>query len=318
MNEYTNKKVLVTGGGGLIGRQVIHALVDEGADVISVGLDNPEGYSKFITCDLTHKDYCLEVTKDMDYVFHLAGIKTSPDMTNKRPATMSVAPLMMNTNVLEACRINKIPKVLFTSSIGAYPVNVPLVEENAYKGEPMDFLPGMVKRMAEYQIQSYEKEFGLKWVIVRLTNCYGPGDNFNPDNAMFIPSLMAKILRGKVELWGDGSNTRDFSYSGDIAKGVLKMMLAAQDTQPINLGSGEGHTIKEVVSLMQKFIDFEVKFTGGTSGIQSRVLGISKAMKLGYKPETSLYDGLKETWKWFKAHKTEYKRRMNYFDSRGN
>jgi GDP-L-fucose synthase len=238
MSEYKDKKCLVTGGTGLIGRQVVDLLVDEGASVKVISLDdlklNPTAlYSKV---NLIEPIVSVIATTGKDYVFHLAGIKASPDITNKRPATMSIPPLQINTNVLEACRINKVPKVLFTSSIGAYANSVILTEDNAYSGEPMDKEPGQVKRMAEVQIQSYEKEFGLKWVITRITNSYGIGDNFNPDNGMFVPSLMAKILRGDnpVVIYGDGTNVRDFAYSKDIARGILQMMINSKDTQPIN------------------------------------------------------------------------------------
>lgn len=316
MQEYKNKKVLVTGGGGLIGRQVIHQLVDVGADVISVGLDNPEGYSKYIKCDLKHIDYCLAIIKDFDYVFHLAGIKASPKITLERPSTMSIMPLMINTNVLEACRINGIKNVLFTSSIGAYAEAELLKEENAYLGEPMDLLPGTVKRMAELQIQAYQKEYGLNYKVVRLGNCYGIGDNFNSDNGMFISSLMAKVLRGDnpVEIWGDGSQIRDFVYSKDVAHGILQMMLVG-DCLPINLGSGVGYSVKDVVSTM-------ALIQGGKSfrfmpdkptGVKKRVLDISKARSLGYEPQYTLYAGLKETWNWYKDNSQESDKRLNYF-----
>jgi len=316
LQDYKNKKVLITGGGGLIGRQLVELLVKLEAGVISIGLDNPEVYSKFIKCDLTHKDYCMEVIKGYDYVFHLAGVKASPDITNRCPATMSIPALQINTNALEACRLNGIQNVLFTSSIGAYSQADILTEENAYKGEPMDFYPGMVKRMAEYQIQAYQKEYGLGYKIVRLTNCYGPGDNFDPNNGMFIPSLMAKVFRGDdpVEIWGDGSANRDFLHSRDAAQGILRMMLYAPPCQPVNIGSGEGCTVAEVVSLFQRIAGFNYRFDASKpSGIAKRVMNITRARQYGFAPETSLKQGLKETWNWFREHPLEYEKRLNYF-----
>ena len=327
MNEYKDKNVLVTGGTGLIGRQVVDLLVEYGAKVNVITLDNLElnPKAKYFNYDLTRKNISLNYLGklymgDIDYVFHLAGIKASPKITNSNPATMSITPLQINTNVLEACRINGIKNVLFTSSIGAYSENWRLKEEFAYRDLPMDFYPGMVKRMAEYQIQAYEKEFGLKYVICRLTNNFGIGDNFNPDNGMFISSLMAKVLKGDnpVEIWGDGSNIRDFAYSKDTAKGILQMMINAKDTQPINLG-GHKASVKEIVNILQSITTFEIVYNNSRdTGIKERVLDYSKAKSMGYTLTTSLYNAIKETWEWYKNNSLESLKRINYFDKTGN
>lgn len=322
--NYKNKKCLVTGGTGLIGRKVVELLLKEGAIVNVVSLDeirfNPHEYKygnhiDYHTADLRDYDNCLDFTFGMDFVFHLAGIKASPDITNKRPATMSISALQVNTNVLEACREHGVKDVLFTSSIGAYaPSSDILKERNAYIDPPMDFLPGQVKRMAEYQIEGYRKEYGLNYTSVRLANCYGEGDNFNPDNGMFIPSLMAKVLRGDnpVKIWGDGTAIRDFVYSGDVARGILQMMETGYN--PVNLGSGRGYTVKEVVESLIEVVEFKYQFdTTEPTGVSKRVLDISKAESEGYVSTTSLKDGLKKTWEWFKANPKEYERRLNVF-----
>jgi len=317
MQEYKNKKVLVTGGTGLIGRQVVDLLVGECAEVWSITIDDLMLNRKvhYMKGDLTSKWFCDTFIRNVDCVFHLAGIKASPKITLERPATMSITPLMINTNVLDACRVNGIKNVLFTSSIGAYSSHVLLEEENTYLGEPMDFFPGQVKRMAEYQIQSYKKEFGLNWCIVRLTNNFGIGDNFNPDNGMFVSSLMAKVLRGDnpVEIWGDGSNVRDFAYSKDTARGILHMMLNHKDTQPINLG-GIKATVRKVVEILQCITPFVAHYNPNLpSGIKERVLDSAKANSLGYTHTTTLYDALKETWDWYKLNSEESGKRLNYF-----
>ncbi len=327
MNEYKNKKCLVTGGTGLIGRQVVDLLVSEGAKVDVVALDdlqpNFRAYYWQYLKDLTDFEKCKRVIKNFDYVFHLAGIKASPKMTLERPATMSITPLMINTNVLEVCRINGIKNVLFTSSIGAYAEQGNLKysypffnEKNAYIGDPMDFYPGMVKRMAEYQIQSYEKEFGLNYCVVRLCNNFGVGDSFDINSAMFISSLMAKVLRGDnpVEIWGDGNNIRDFAYSKDTARGILHMMLYHKDCLPINLG-GIKASVREIVETLQSITPFEATYNANLpSGIKERVLDNTKAQSLGYFHTTTLKEALKETWEWYKLNSEESDRRMNYFN----
>jgi GDP-L-fucose synthase len=327
MNEYKNKSCLVTGGTGLIGRQVVDLLVNEGAEVNVVSLDDLvlNENVDYRMVDLRNYDTCRYMLdgryfEKPDYVFHLAGIKSSPKITLERPATMSITPLMINTNVLEACRVNGIKNVLFTSSIGAYEnePNCAFKEENAYHDNPMDFYPGMVKRMAEYQIQAYKKEFNLDYKVCRLTSNFGIGDNFNPDNGMFISSLMAKVLRGDnpVEIWGSGDNIRDFAYSKDTARGILHMMLYANGL--VNLG-GIKATVKEVVETLQSIVPFKVTYNQNLpSGIKERVLDTTKAQELGYKPSYTLEQGLRETWEWLLGHKDEYLKRANYFDKNFN
>ena len=226
LKSFTGKKVLVTGGTGLIGRQVVDILCDVGADVKIVSLDriNINDKAEHIHGDLTSFDFCREITRGMDFVFHIAGIKGSIEVTKTKPASHFVPALMFNTNVLEACRINAVRKVVYTSSIGAYASAEVFKESQNTDGPPMDFLSGWAKRMAELQIQAYKIQYGMdNFSIVRPCNVYGPGDNFNPNNAMVIPSLMYRIYHKEdpVMVWGDGSAIRDFGYSRDVAEGVI-------------------------------------------------------------------------------------------------
>jgi len=121
--KLNRKKILITGGTGMLGREVVRLLIDANAKVTSVSLDNLKIYKNKIKCikgDLRDFNFCKKITKNQDYVIHLAGIKASIKITVERPATFFVPLLMMNTNLLESCRINKTKKVVFTSSIGAY------------------------------------------------------------------------------------------------------------------------------------------------------------------------------------------------------
>src|SRR3989344_4971488 len=222
LKNFKGKKALVTGGTGLIGRQVVEILINSGAKVQIVSLDkiNINKRAKHIFGDLTDFEFCKKITTNIDFVFHLAGIKGSIEVTKAKPASFFVPLLMMNTNVLEACRINKVKKIVYTSSIGAYSsaeiFREPKDKDRIFEGEPMDMFPGWAKRMAEMQISSYKIQYGLKnFAIVRHCNVYGPGDNFDPENAMVIPSLMARIKNGESPLvvWGNGTAIRDFAYS---------------------------------------------------------------------------------------------------------
>lgn len=318
---FDNKNTLVTGGTGLIGRQVVSLLRDASANVKIVSLDQIKVNSgaEHVRGDLTDFGFCKEVTKDMDYVFHLAGIKASLDVTLKMPASHFVPALMFNTNVLEACRLNKVQGTVYTSSIGAYASTEIFKEEKGQNDPPMDFYAGWAKRMAEFQIQTYKIQYGLKnFSVVRPCNVYGPGDNFDPKNAMVIPTLLYRIFSQEdpVVVWGDGSAVRDFAYSRDVAEGIILALYHGTGEYPfVNLGSGNGYTIRELVETLHEFLNFNYRFNPDKpSGFPKRVMDISLARKIiEYNPSTSLLDGLKETWKWFIDNQKEYLRKKNYF-----
>lgn len=275
--------------------------------------------AEHIIGDLTDFTLCKEITKETDYVFHIAGIKGSIEVTRKKPASFFVPLLMMNTNILEACRINNVKKVVYTSSIGAYPSAEIFKESDDLETDPpMDLHPGWAKRMAEMQIQAYKTQYNLdNFAIVRPCNVYGPGDNFDPDNAMVIPSLMHRIFHKEDPLmvWGDGSAIRDFAYSADIAEGLILALYHGTDSRYVNLGSGIGYTIKELVETLHSFIPFNYRFDPTKpSGFPKRVMDISLAReRLGYNPKTSLVKGLKKTWEWYLNNQDDYLKRKNYF-----
>jgi GDP-L-fucose synthase len=316
---FAGKKVLITGGTGLIGREVSRILADAGARVRAVSLDRVfiDDRIENIYGDLTNFDFCLNQTKNMDFVFHLAGVKGSIEVTKSKPATFFVPLLMFNTNVLEASRQNHVKKLVYTSSIGAYPSAEIFLETDSQIGAPQDEFPGWAKRMAELQIEAYRQQYGIDWAVVRPCNVYGPGDNFDPNNAMVIPSLMMRILQGEkpLKVWGDGSAIRDFAFSRDVAIGTIQAIMNGTRGQFVNLGSGTGYSIKELVETLNEFIDFEYEFDATKpAGFPRRVMDISRAREwIGYAPSTSLRQGLEETWNWFLNNKEEYLQKLNYF-----
>ena len=320
LESFGSKSCLVTGGTGLIGRQVVKILCDAGANVTIISLDDIDVDKRAIHLagDLCDFNICRQITAGKDYVFHIAGIKGSVKVTREKPSSFFVPLLMMNTNILEACRINNVKKVVYTSSVGAYSSAEVFKEDENLTGEPMDLFPGWAKRMAEKQIESYAIQYGLKnFAVVRPANIYGPGDNFDPDNAMVIPTLMQRIYKKEdpVIIWGDGSAIRDFAYSKDIAEGIVQALCHGTEGKFVNLGSGKGVTIRELVEALHSFLDFNYEFdTSKPSGFPRRVKDISMAEKMiCYNPSTSLVDGLKETWEWFVNNADEYKNRKNYF-----
>ena len=320
-NFFQFKNCLITGGTGMIGREIAKILVNAGANVRVISLDEINIHDKIdhVYGDLTNFEFCKEQTKDMDCVFHVAGIKGSVKVTLEKPASFFVPLLMFNTNVLEASRINNVQKLVYTSSIGAYSSNEVFIEsDNEDQGLPMDMYPGWAKRMAEMQIKAYQIQYNLEgYSIVRPCNVYGPGDNFDPENAMVIPSLMSRIRSGEnpMSIWGDGSAIRDFAFSRDVAEGTIKALFYGTKGKYLNLGSGKAVTIKELVETLNSFLEFNYEFdTTKSSGWPKRLMDISLAKEvIAYNPSMSLEEGLKETWDWFINNENEHKFKKNYF-----
>ena len=323
LRNFAGRSALVTGGTGLIGRQVVDLLVQAGAAVKIVSLDRISVNSKaeHVHGDLTDFDLCRAVTKDMDFVFHLAGIKGSAKVSETHLAAHFVPTLMFNVNVLEACRLNRVSKIVYTSSIGAY-ANAEVFKEGEpgnFNDAPMDFA-GWAKRMAELQIHAYKVQHGLEnFAIVRPSNVYGPGDNFDPENAMVVPTLMYRVRKQEdpVVVWGDGSAIRDLVFSRDVAEGVVLALHHGTKGRYVNLGAGRGYSIRELVEALHSFLPFNYRFDASKpAGFPRRVMDITLARQLiDYNPTTSLVDGLKATWNWFIEHEDEYLHKKNYFKS---
>jgi|TARA_B110000093_G_C12948653_1_gene401406 GDP-L-fucose synthase len=319
---FEKKNIIITGGTGLIGRFVVNKLCNLNANVKVVSLDDfiADERAEHIKGDLTNFEFCKEITRDIDYAFHVSGIKGSVKVTIEKPASFFVPLLMMNTNFLEACRLNNVKRLVYTSSIGAYSSREIFEEsEDDSNQPPMDMFPGWAKRMAEMQIQAYKKQYNLKnFFSVRPCNVYGPGDNFDPENAMVIPTLMNRIFNKEnpVIIWGDGTAVRDFAYAGDVADGIiLTIVKGTGNFDFLNLGSGNGYTIKELVETLSQVTSFNYKFDETkNSGFPRRIMNIDNAKKIiGYQPKVSLKEGLQETWSWYLKNSDQNQKRHNYF-----
>ncbi len=320
LKTFDKKNVVITGGTGLIGRAIVQILCEAGAHVRIVSLDQVQVHenAEHVYGDLTDFNLCKEITHDMDFVFHVAGIKGSIQVTKHQPASFFVPLLMFNTNMLEASRLNKVQKLVYTSSIGAYSSAEVFKETENAEGPPMDMFPGWAKRMAEMQVEAYRIQYGMEnFSVVRPCNVYGPGDNFDPENAMVIPTLMHRIhnKENPVVVWGDGSAIRDFAYSRDVAEGTILALHHGTRGSFVNLGSGQGYSIHELVETLHEFLDFNYQFDPSKpSGFPRRVMDISRAQEwIDYHPTTTLREGLETTWNWFLTHQDEYLKKKNYF-----
>ena len=257
-NFFYKKNILVTGGSGMIGRQLVNLLLKLGAKVNVVAMDEKVNIKDvyYKKKDLRNFENCLEVCKKKDIVFHLAGVKGSPKMTMEQPASFFFNTLSFSLNMMEAARRRGVKNYLFTSSIGVYAPSNIFREDDVWKTFPSknDKFAGWAKRMSELQSEAYEIQYKWKGVsIARPANVYGPYDNFDIRNAMVIPSLINKALNSKkiLKVWGDGSTIRDFIHSRDVARAML-LLVKKKISQPINVGSGKKVSIKQIVKIIQK------------------------------------------------------------------
>lgn len=323
MGFYTNKNVLVTGGTGLIGKPLVDMLVDQGAKVTVASLDDaqvPEGVT-FKRVDLREFHHCQTLCQDQEIVFQLAGIKGSPAMAAKRPASFFVPTLTFSINMMEAARQAGVERFLVTSSIGVYAPASVFYEDDVWTSFPSqnDRFAGWAKRMSELQAEAYKIEYGWKNVaIVRPANVYGPYDNFDPSNAMVIPSLIQRAVNGEnpLNVWGDGTAIRDFIHAKDVAAG---MMLAVEKEidQPINLGSGLGISIKQITEIIAANlpnspieIHWDKTFPQGDA---IRLMDMTRAYSYGFRPKISIEQGIIDTIQWYQQHRNHANRRYNAF-----
>lgn len=323
MGFYSSKNVLVTGGTGLIGRPLVEMLVKENANVKVVSLDKPSDISKkvkFENIDLRNFDNCLKVCENQDVVFNLVGVKGSPKMTMEKPASFFIPTLTFSINMMEAARQAKVERYLYTSSIGVYQPAEVFNEDDVWSTHPSanDLFAGWAKRMGELQARAYEIQYGWdKISIVRPANVYGPYDNFDPENAMVIPSLINRAISGErpLKVWGDGSPVRDFIYSKDVAMGMMKVVEQGFN-KPVNLGSGNGVTIKEIAETIAGFMDKKCEIQWDLekpTGDKLRLMNTERARKLGIIPQTKLKKGIQETIEWYKNFRNIELNRYNAF-----
>ena len=325
INIFRGKKILIAGGTGLVGQQLVPKLINLGAKVFVASLDDKSlvnhKIENFYNLNLMNLDNCIKITKDKEIVFNLLGVTGSPKINIEKPASFMMSNIYCAINLLMAAQISKVKKYLYTSTYGVYAHSTIMKEDDVWKTFPSenDKFAGWAKRMGELQMMAYEKELNFNnYSIIRPANIYGPYDNFDPKNAMVIPSLINKVLSSKdtIEVWGDGSAIRDFIFSRDVARG---MMLAVEKKikKPLNLGSGTGITIKQLINSIIKAIpnnNLKIKWdTSKPTGDKVRVMNMELASSFGFKCETNLEDGIKETVDWYLKNKNYSDKKFNSF-----
>ena len=291
--KFNNKNILVTGGNGMIGKRLVELLKHRGANVFIADLP----------IDLRSRSACKSVCKNMDYVFHLAGIKGSPQRCMEEPASFSVPMIQFNANMIEAAYEAGVEWFLYTSSVGVYEPAEVFNEDDVWETFPSknDWYAGWAKRIGEMNVEAYMKQYNWnRCSIVRPANVYGIDDNFG-QWSMVIPSLIKKAMdNDKIEVWGDGSPIRDLIYAEDVAQGMIHMV-ENKVTEPVNLGSGTGVTIKEIAEIISEYFGKEIVWdTTKPMGDMKRLMSMERANSYGFYPQTSLRDGIIKTIEWYK------------------
>lgn len=325
--KLNGKKVLVTGGTGLIGQKLISILKKENCQIKIVSLDNiPQLDSdiEFQRLNLTDINNCKTACEDVDVVFNLIGIKASPKIIKEQPADIFVPLLQFNTNMMEAAFRKNVDWYLYTSTVGVYPNLELMREDDVWDGMPSknDWFGGWAKRMGELQADVYKIQYGWDKVsIIRPANTYGPYDNFDPKGSMVVPSLIHRLFSGEnpLNVWGDGSQLRDLVYSEDVASQMMTMVKNEINTI-LNSGSGKLVSIKELVNVIIECSGIKGVeiFWDKTKPIGDviRFLDMTKAKTFGITPKYNLYDGIKETIDWYIENKNNLNNRYDYFSKK--
>ncbi len=308
---------LVTGGAGFIGSHLVKRLLDLGSEVYVTDNfcrgkeENIEPFSDRIhlyRVDLTRIENCLLATKGIDYVFHLAASVGGIHYIKKENVEGSTPSLLMNTNMLEAARINDVERFLLASSACVYREKSPELnnfkEEDAYPANPPTTY-GWAKLMGEIQCRSYHLDYGIKCSVTRIFNAYGENENLDPRWSHVIPSLIRKAIlypKEEFKIFGDGRQERAFLYVQDCVEGLILGMEKIEDADPVNLGGEEVISIKElahkVIRLSGKKIDLKYDLSGpqGTHRYCAETTKMRRV--LGWGPRVPLDEGLKRTYKW--------------------
>lgn len=313
---WSGRRVCVTGGAGFLGSFVIEKLEAVGADIF-VPLEGEY--------DLTLPDAVDRLLADAkpELIVHLAALAGGIGANRARPAEFFYKNLMMGVPLLHRAWQEGVEKFVAIGTVCAYPkfTPIPFKEENLWEGYPEETNApyGLAKKMLLVQSQAYREQYDFNSIYLIPVNLYGPRDNFNLETSHVIPALIRKCIeaqeRGEKEIvvWGDGSPTREFLFAADAAEGILLGAERYNDSDPVNLGSGQEISIKNLAELIARLSGFDGELVWDTSkpnGQPRRALDTSRAEdRFGFKAGTTFEDGLKQTIDWFQANKEEIRRR---------
>ncbi|OAB59920.1 GDP-fucose synthetase [Phormidium willei BDU 130791] len=308
-----DKQIVVTGGAGFLGRQVMAQLVAAGASEGNISV--PRSRDR----DLRQLDHCQEVVNGQDIIIHLAAHVGGIGLNREKPAELFYDNLMMGTQLIHSAYEAGVEKFVCVGTICAYPkfTPVPFREDALWDGYPEETNApyGIAKKALLVQLQAYRQQYGFNGVYLLPVNLYGPEDNFNPSSSHVIPALIRKVheaqQQGQTQLpvWGDGSPTREFLYSTDAARGIVMATQDYDDPDPVNLGTHEEISIRDLVETICELMEFQGEIVWETdkpNGQPRRCLDTQRAKeRFGFVAQTGFREGLQQTIAWYRQHAAE-------------
>jgi GDP-L-fucose synthase len=302
----------VAGHGGLVGSAIWRRLEADGYTNL-VGRTSAE-------VDLRDREATFDLLRDVRprYLI-LAAARVGGILANDQfPAEFLSDNLRVQLNVMDAAHEVDVERLVFLGSSCIYPklAPQPIKEEYLMTGplEPTNDAYAIAKIAGILQVQSARKQYGRHWVSAMPTNLYGPGDNFSPTTSHVLPALIRRYVEAKenglerITNWGSGTPRREFLHVDDLAQAIVFLLAEYDSPEPINVGTGEDQSIREIAELVAKVVGYEGEIAWDTSkpdGMPRKLLDVGRLNALGWHATTSLEDGLRDTVKWFYEHRAE-------------
>jgi len=301
--KYYNR-VLVTGGSGFLGSYVV-SRIKEARTIVPRSFNN----------DLRDKYKCEQLffREQPDAVIHLAATCGGIGANRENPGKYFYDNMLMGLNIIECCHSFKTAKLVLVGTVCSYPKHcpVPFKEEDIWNGYPEETNApyGIAKKSLYIMAKAYQEQYALNSTVLILSNLYGPRDNFKDESSHVIPALIKKIYKAKagnlpnVEVWGDGTPTREFLYADDAARAIVSSLDYNTDAEPINIGTGQEIGIRELAYKIKNIIQYEGDILFNPeypNGQPRRCVDTTRAEKiLNFKPLISLDSGLENTVDWY-------------------